>query len=81
MGDRLTDEQVANITRRRFTNDPMGNFAVALAREAQASRKLVAELLAMHRNHDGQVALSWCDHDGYEFPCPTVRLITEACNG
>lgn len=34
MSDRLTDEQVANITRRRFTNDPIGN--------------LVAELLELH---------------------------------
>lgn len=25
---RLTDEQVANITRRRFTNDPIGNCGV-----------------------------------------------------
>lgn len=83
MTERATDPQVAWYA----SNDPTAKWnkawhlpadIVLLAREVQASRKLAADLLAVH--HQGTLRVvgdgdAGCGGCGYPHPCPTVRLI------
>ena len=76
--DRLTDEQVAYLLSR--TQTPWNATEEMLAREVQAHRKLVADLLALHAPIEPPTppfTMTWCKAPGCEapWPCPTVRLI------
>ena len=76
--DRLTDEQVTEVI--VFMSDPIvadvpwSPIIESLAREVQASRKLEADLLKLHR----RVYPEWCAACGASYPCRTRRLIEEA---
>ena len=41
-----------------------------------ASRKLIADLRALHRP-DSKID-PWCDEDWFSYPCRTIRMIDEA---
>lgn len=71
----LTDQDVANCVNLALTRDTSyyERLIPQLAREVQAHRRMVAELLALHVS-DG-AHNPWCDQDGFAYPCPTVRII------
>lgn len=73
MIDRLTDEQVQGIIDWPV---PLGRMsAPVLALEVQASRKLIADLRALHHPDRWGKSCIGCGHD---YPCPTIRLIDAA---
>lgn len=82
MTERATDPQVAWYA----SNDPTVEWnkawnvhgdVVLLAREVQASRKLAADLLALHHQHAPVAHFSYpyCRACQHPYPCPTVQLI------
>lgn len=73
MNDRLSDAGVE-----AWATDMTDECAAAtaLAREVQASRKLIADLRALHRP-DSKID-PWCDEDWFSYPCRTIRMIDEA---
>ena len=79
MSDRLTDEQVQGLagvdaSRASWLAREIG----PLAREVQASRKLIADLRARHHQRKGR-DFDWCNECQIgAFPCPTIRLIEGA---
>jgi len=78
VSDRLSDWSVGAITRRRSGTVSVG-LAKRLAQEVQASRKLIADLRALHWMVDSSLTGQYCaecQDDAY--PCPTIRLIEEA---
>lgn len=70
---RLPDEEVAHLAGDVRWMPP---DIVSLGREVQASRKVIADLRALHTPEDEFDP--YCLSCGYEHPCPTVRLIEEA---
>lgn len=80
MSDQLTNEQVAWHVKYHNADWARHNLAC----EVQASRKLIADLRALHAPEldeaDGlSVWCAECDPDCIDtYPCPTIRLIEEA---
>ena len=78
MTERLSDERVRTyVTWGTDPDDDMDRHVASLAREVQASRKLRADLLALHHpepdpDQDNAPFCDACDHPA---PCPTVRLL------
>jgi len=75
----LTDARLADIACRDRGSLWMP-IAARLAREVQASRKLIADLRALHvANPDpDQADAMFCDACDHPAPCPTLRLIEAA---
>lgn len=70
VSERLSDEVLAALT---LVSHP---FTPQLARELPSSRKLIADLLALHAERGGDDGtFRRCAHDLHGWPCPTVRLI------
>lgn len=80
--ERLSDERVARAIALAEPGEAEwheANVMAALAREVQASRKLVADLRAEHACLPDELpSQSWCKQDGFSWPCPTIRMIDEA---
>ena len=77
MTERLSDERVA-VTRAYYhTAERDADEVVAICDEVQASRKLVADLLALHRQHApvAHFGFPYCRACQHPYPCPTVQLI------
>lgn len=76
---RLPDEEVAHLAGDVRWMPP---DIVSLGREVQASRKLIADLRALHTptfyRNGKTYSANVCRHDGHWFPCPDIRLIEEA---
>lgn len=82
---RLSDRTVGLVTQTpEDCDDNAEQIAYHLAREVQASRKLIADLRALHAPEpdeaDGlSVWCAECDPDRIDtYPCPTIRLIDTA---
>ncbi len=71
----LTDAQVAEIAG-MTTGTSLGGRARDLAREVQASRKLIADLRALHGRSNEMP--DYCAACAVLYPCPTIRMIEEA---
>lgn len=78
MSERLSDTYVAEWARYQHRGTTLLHDRHELAQEVQASRKLIADLLALHERQLGGGAGPYCLECECGWPCPTVRLIDEA---
>ena len=74
MSERLSDTYVAEWARYPYSGNTLLHDRHELAQEVQASRKLIADLLALHPDNP----IHKCFRCRTPWPCPTVRLIQEA---
>ena len=73
MTERLSDDRVRTyVMWGTDPDDDVDRHVASLAREVQAARKLVADLLALHGERPHMPS---CCHCGHGYPCPTVRLL------
>ena len=81
MTERLSNYELDVWTSDRWynpaTQENAPTVTALLAREVQASRKLVADLLALHRQHApvAHFGFPYCRACQHPYPCPTVQLI------
>ena len=74
MSDRLTNYEVNGLAGAAAHTVPGGRRLILLAREVQASRKLIADL---RENHEA-LASGDCWRCKVPHPCPTIRMMDEA---
>ena len=84
MSGQLTDHEVDGLCKAAAHTVPGGRRLLSLAREVQASRKLIADLRALHvaevddDDESPTQGETFCVNCEHENPCPTIRMIDEA---